>query len=140
MDNEKYMDIEAFLNPSQMGETRVVISEKYKDKSGKPVEWVLKAVPVPVANEIRKKNTKFDGGRRVYVDTEKVNAELAVASLIYPDLKDARIQEAYGTYGEIDTLYAMLNDGECSKLIQEALKVNGYGKSLEETVKEIKNS
>ena len=57
MDN--YTDIEAFLNPVQEEEVKIAISDRFKNKDGETVKWVLKAVPTPVANAIRKKYTKI---------------------------------------------------------------------------------
>lgn len=135
----RYMDIEAFLNPVQAEETEVVISDRFKDSEGNPVPWVLKAAPIKEINKLRKKNTKTDKDGNVFVDTTQLNTEIAVASIVFPDLKDVRLQERYHTVGEVETLYAMLNDGECTELIKKALAVNGYGKSLNKTVKEVKN-
>lgn len=137
MDN--YTDIEAFLNPVQEEEVKIAISDRFKNKDGETVKWVLKAVPTPVANAIRKKYTKIDNKGRTVIDGVKINTELAAVTVVYPNLKDERLQNAYGTCGELDTLYAMLRDGEVSRLVKEALKVNGYGKSLEEAVEEVKN-
>ena len=137
MDN--YTDIEAFLNPVQEEEVKIAISDRFKNKDGETVKWVLKAVPTPVANAIRKKYTKIDNKGRTTIDGTKINTELAAVTVVYPNLKDEILQNAYGTCGELDTLYAMLRDGEGSRLVKEALKVNGYGKSLEEAVEEVKN-
>lgn len=137
MDN--YTDIEAFLNPVQEEEVKIAISDRFKNKDGETVKWVLKAVPTPVANAIRKKYTKIDNKGRTTIDGTKINTELAAVTVVYPNLKDERLQNVYSTCGELYTLYAMLRDGEVSRLVKEALKVNGYGKSLEEAVEEVKN-
>ena len=82
MNMDNYTDIEAFLNPIQEEEVKIAISDRFKNKDGKTVKWVLKAVPTPVASGIRKKYTKIDNKGRVTIDNERLNAELAAVTVV----------------------------------------------------------
>ena len=63
-------------------------------------------------------------------------------STVYPDLKNAELQDSYGVMGEEELIVEMLdNDGEYQSYVAKCLEVSGYNQDEEnELVEEAKNS
>ncbi|MCJ0199628.1 phage portal protein, partial [Clostridioides difficile] len=66
-------------------------------------------------------------------------AELCVASTVFPDLKDAELQNSYGVMGEAQLLKTMLTAGEYVNYTVKVNEVNGFDTSFEDKVEEAKN-
>ena len=54
---------------------------------------------------------------------------LCEESVLYPDLKNAALQDSYGVMGGAALLKAMLNGGEYVFLVRQVEEVNGFGQS-----------
>ncbi|GIQ63638.1 hypothetical protein PACILC2_22060 [Paenibacillus cisolokensis] len=77
-----------------------VVSERFKDESGKPIPWKIRTLSEAENEEIRKASTQYvkgKGGQRVPETKPEIYlAKVAVASVVFPDLKDADLQNLMG--------------------------------------------
>lgn len=120
-----------------------VVSERFRDESGKPIPWKLRTLTEAENEELRKAATQYvkaKGGQRVpEVKPEVYLAKIAAASVVYPDLKDAELQKSYGVVGAEELLKKMLLAGEYATLIQKAQEINGFDRDINTAIEEIKN-
>lgn len=141
MSDIKNMSLNGFFKSKakQVDDVRVVVSERFTDKEGKPLEWVLHPISTKLVEEITKNNTvtKIVNGKRVKeTNEENLNADLLEKVVLFPQLNDAKLQDSYGVTNVNDLLGAMLYPGETQVLIQ-ALEDVMSGKN--NTVSELKN-
>lgn len=120
-----------------------VVSPRFKDSEGKPIPWKLRTLTEAENEEIRKASTqmvKGKGGARIPETKPEVYlSKIAVASVVFPDLKDAELQRSYGVIGAEDLLKKMLLAGEYAALIQKVQEINGFDRDINELVDEVKN-
>ncbi len=137
-------DLQAFFaqNTDSSITEEVVVSERFKDKEGKPIPWVLRNLTEAENEEHRKaatKRVKGKGGAQTETDTNDYMAKLAVASVVFPDLKNAELQKSYGVMGGEDLLRRMLLPGEYARLLQKIQEINGFDQAMEDLIEEVKN-
>ncbi|MEC0232272.1 phage tail assembly chaperone [Paenibacillus alba] len=138
-------DISAFLAGNVSTETTedVIVSERFKGKDGKPVAWVLRSITEEENDAIRKaatKRSKGKGGQQVTeIDQTEYLSRMAVASVSFPNLKDAELQKSYGVLGAETLIRKMLLAGEYANLILKVQEINGFDKDINELVEEAKN-
>lgn len=119
-------------------EKEITIGGKLKKMKFKPIGAV-------VGDELRKKCRKVSilkGQKISETDQDKYMANLIIETTIYPDLKNAELQQAWGVMGAEELLKAMkakMNDGEYSEWSSIVSEVNGYDKGLQELMEEAKN-
>ena len=122
---------------------KYVASKRFVEK-GKPVEWQIKAISSELDEAIRKDCTKrvpIVGKRGQYnqeVDTDKYIGKMCAACTVFPNLKDAALQDHYGVKSDDDLLKKMLRPGEYTEYKAKVMEVNGYDMSMEELVDEAK--
>ncbi|MGG1598032.1 phage tail assembly chaperone [Paenibacillus naphthalenovorans] len=120
-----------------------VVSERFKDESGKPIPWKIRTLSEAENEEIRKASTQYvkgKGGQRVPETKPEIYlAKVAVASVVFPDLKDADLQKSYGVIGAEELLKKMLLAGEYATLIQKVQEINGFERDINDLVDEVKN-
>ncbi len=134
------MSLKAFLNPIAPRNERVVISKRFTENNV-AVSWELRPILQDENEAIMKKHTKTDRktgaenlNRTAYI------AELTAAAVVYPDLKDAELQKAYGVLGEGELLKKMLMVGEYAVLIQKVQELSGLDTDPNDLVAEVKNA
>lgn len=122
---------------------KYVASKRYAEK-GKPVEWQIKAISSELDEAIRKDCTKrvpIAGKRGQYnqeVDTDKYIGKMCAACTVFPNLKDAALQDHFGVKTDDELLKKMLRPGEYTEYKAKVMEVNGYDMSMEELVDEAK--
>ena len=79
------------------------------------------------------------GSVTVETDTDKMMCLMASMFTVYPDLKNAELQNSYGVYGECELLEVMLSAGELLTFEQKINEINGFDVSFEDKVDEAKN-
>lgn len=85
----------------------------------------------------RNKPGKNGKQERVF-DGVKYSRELAVASIVHPDLNDKELQESYGTLGA-DNLYSkMFYLGEANKILEKITEISETSNSMDEEIEEAK--
>ena len=87
-----------------------------------------------------RKHTKRDKKTKqeIFNRTSYTN-DLVASAVVYPDLKNAELQNAYGVLGEVELLQKMLIMGEFMKLSEEVQKISGLDIEDEDQVEAIKN-
>ncbi|WP_438448190.1 phage tail assembly chaperone [Gorillibacterium sp. sgz5001074] len=120
-----------------------VVSDRFRDKEGKPIPWELRSLTEEENEELRKASTKrvrVKGGQYMNeTNQDEYIYRIASACVVYPNLKDAALQSSYGVIGAEALLKKMLRPGECTALIQKIQELNGFDKSMNELMDEVKN-
>lgn len=137
-------DLSVFYAQNVSGLTEdLIVSERFKDKDGKPVPWKLRSMTEEENESIRKSATKRVQAKRGMAtqetDPTEYMVKLAVASVVYPNLKDAELQKSYGVMGSENLLRKMLLAGEYAALIEKIQELNAFDKNMNELVEEAKN-
>lgn len=138
----KNMSLNGFFksNAKSLPDLRVVVSERFTDENGSPIEWVLHPISTRRVEEITKRNTKTtikNGKKESTVNEENLNAELLEAVVLYPSLNDAELQDSYGVSSANELLGAMLYPGE-TKVLTNALQEVMAGSKAND-IDELKN-
>ena len=121
----------------------IPVSESFKDEEGNTVLWEVRQLTNEEMKFIKKQCVKQvkdkRGGVSVETDSDKMVGLMAATSTVYPDLKNADLQNSYGVYGEVALLEAMLSAGELLAYEQEVNRINGFDVSFDDKVEEAKN-
>ena len=117
----KNMSLNGFFksNAKSLPDVKVVVSERFTNEDGSPIEWVLHPISTKKVEEITKRNTKTtikNGKKESIVNEENLNAELLEAVVLYPSLNDAELQDSYGVSSANELLSVMLYPGETQVL------------------------
>lgn len=133
-------DFSMFLkeNAKPVEEVEIVVSDRFVDADGNPVKWRVKPVSSRDDNRIKEECMKFKGKERGF-DTAKYQVKICAAGVVFPDLKNAALQDSYGVRGEEELLLELLPiAGEFNGLFN---KINDLSspESLDELVDEAKN-
>jgi hypothetical protein len=131
--------LKAFLNPVKIENKEVVISNRFVE-DGKPVPFVIRPISEKENAQLIKKYTKTDkktGQERL--DRTEYSHALVASAVIFPDLKNAELQNAYGVLGETSLLGVMLNIGEFATLSQAVTELSGLDGDINEDIEEVKN-
>jgi hypothetical protein len=138
-------DLSAFYMQNSVVETTedFVVSPRFKGKDGKAIPWKLRSITEAENQEIRKaatKRTKAKYGQYTSeTDPNEYVAKLVTATVVYPNLKDAALQETYGVKGAEALVRKMLLPGEFTKLTDQVQSLNGFDQDINELVEEVKN-
>lgn len=123
---------------SAYDEKKVVISDRFKDEEGNPIEWILRPLsPDSLLNASESATVKV--GKSVDFKTSSYFKGIVTKSVVYPNLNDAELQNSYGVMGAEQLLNIMLNAREFQKLQDECNKINGLDKSFDDLKDEVKN-
>ncbi|WDV47453.1 phage portal protein [Clostridiaceae bacterium M8S5] len=138
------MSLNAFFaeNVEQPKTIKRVISSRFKDDKGNPIEWEFVPVGEKRSKQLRKEATKeVRVKKNLYkdqTDYEQYLLKLAVETIKYPNLHDKALQDSYGVMGGESLLQEMLITGEYTQLVQIINEVNKFD-SEAELVEEAKN-
>ena len=139
-------DFSAFMaqNAIQTTNQSYIASERFIDKNGKPIAWELRVVPNKEIEEITRASKKKEflpksRDYKVVTDTELFSCSLVCASVVYPDLNDAALQESYKVIGAEELVKAMLTPGEYTDLISAVSEVCGFQADMKDKIKQAKN-
>lgn len=122
-----------------------IVSKRFKDESGNPIPWEFGAISGDEDAALRKSCTKrkpVPGKKNVYMpetDFELYALKAAVATIKFPDLNNAELQNSYGVMGAEELLQKMLMPGELIEVKKIAQTVNGFDVGMDELVEEAKN-
>lgn len=141
------MSFEAFMKRNKITKPNVkyAATKSLVDENGKPLEWEIKALSTKEAEKIRESCTvdvPFKGKPGMYrpkLNTNLYTAKMVVASIVYPDLYDAALQNSYGVTTPEDLIKEMVdNPAEYMDLSTFVQEYNGF-ETLQEKVDEAKN-
>ena len=138
----KNMSLNGFFksNAKSLPDVKVVVSERFTNEDGAPIEWVLHPISTKLVEEITKRNTKTtikNGKKESVVNEENLNAELLEAVVLYPSLNDAELQDSYGVSSANELLSVMLYPGETQVLTNALQEVMAGTKAND--IDELKN-
>lgn len=160
MINDIELLLEATLEPAQ--HERLVATKRWKDREGNPIEWEIAPVSEDTIKKLRLEATRiaqrsYNANSKAFkgnADMESVetvvaqanqihifNELLAVESTVFPDLKNARLQDKFGVYEPVALLKGILSvGGEFMEYIKQTSTINGFlEKEYEEVHEEAKN-
>lgn len=113
---------------------------------GKPLEWEIKALSTKENDNIRDDcmieiPIKGKPGQfRYKMNTSRYIAKMICASVVYPDLMNAELQDSYGVKTPEELLMEMVDDpGEYNDFAAFIQNFNGFDTSMEEKVEDAKN-
>ena len=143
---EQVRDLSFFMaeNAAEAPEEEVIVTKRYKDKKGKVIPFIMKAIPTERIEELEKECTipQFHKGRKISetVDTARFYARIAIETTIYPDLKSDQLRKSYKTEDPVEVAKRLLSiGGEYSGWIEASNRVNGFDDELEDLEEEAKN-
>lgn len=132
-------------NKKQKENGRYAPTKSLLDEKGNPLEWEFKHITSKENDKIRDACTvevPVTGKPNMYrpkLKTAQYIRDMITASVIYPDLYDAELQDSYGVKTPEDLLYAMVDDpGEYSDLAAFVQRFQGFDTSFEDKVEEAK--
>lgn len=136
---------DAFLKTNKIEKSNefIPVSQAFQDKDGNAILWEVRQLTNEEMKYIKKSCVKQvrdkKGNVSMETDTDKMLGLMAATSTVYPDLKNAELQNSYGVMGEVALLEAMLSAGELLAYEQEVNRINGFDVSFEDKVEEAKN-
>lgn len=133
-------DLYAFLHPTPIDHEKVVVSERFKGKDGKPVAWEIKAVMQDESDMLRKEFTKTSKKGEKIFDSVGYGRAIIARAVVYPDLNSAELQNHYGVLGADKLPSVMLSSGEYATLSNAVLRLSNLDDDLNEDVEEAKNA
>ena len=120
-------------------------SADFTDENGKAALWELRAVTTAENDRIRDDcmkeiKDKKSATVRYKLDQSLYMARLACASVVFPNLNDAALQDSYGVKTPEALLKEMLDDaGEYSSLLAKVSELSGFNHDFRGEVDEAKN-
>ena len=145
MSEIKTRTFDAFLKTNKIVKENeeIPVSESFKDENGDTILWEVRPLTNEEMKYIKKTCVKQikdkRGGVSLETDTDKMMCLMAATSTVYPDLKNAELQNSYGVMGECALLEAMLSAGELLAYEQKINSINGFDVSFDDKVEEAKN-
>lgn len=131
-------------NAARIENKKIVVSNRFKDENGNPIEWEIRALTNEENDELQRRamvNVPVAGQRGMFtreLDNVKYSAMLLAASVVYPDLNDAELQDSYGVKTPEALINRMLYMREATMLAQEIAKLSNF-ENLADAVTEAKN-
>ena len=117
---------------------KMIVSTAFAHEDGTPALWELKPVSASEDEALRLSCVKRVKGS-FELDTNMYAAKLAAATVVFPDLNDASLQDSYGVMGSDRLLKEMLKAGEYQRLLKKVKEINGFGEVTSELIDEAKN-
>ena len=116
------------------------------DEKGNPLEWEIKHLTTRESDDIRESCTievPVKGKPNMFrqkVLSSKFGAKMLAASIVFPDLYNAELQDSYGVSTPEELVREMIDDpGEYNKFLAFVQEFNGFDSSMEDKVEEAKN-
>lgn len=121
------------------------VTESLKDENGEPLLWVIRPITTDETMGLTKECTKVVKSKNNKDFVEELDnvayaLKLACVSIVEPNLNDKELQDSYGVMTPEELLKAMIDSpNEYQKLFSFIEEFNGFKKSYDEKVEEIKN-
>lgn len=135
----------AFMKKNAVKYTAVeaVISDRFQE-NGTAIPWKIKVLSQKEMDAITKGCTRRiidekTGQERYETDKDSLSRELLENCVIYPNLKDAALQDSYGVMGASALAEVMLLPGEYTKLINCIMQAQGVDTGMAKDIKILKN-
>lgn len=117
-------------NVEKIENKKVVVSERIKDENGNPIEWEVRAITEDENEDLQRRafvNIPVTGQRGAFtreLDQVKYTGMMLAASVVYPDLNDAELQDSYGVKTPEALLKKMLIPAEMGVLAEAVASFN----------------
>lgn len=134
----------AFLaeNVEKIPNKKVVVSPRFKDGKGNPIEWEIKAISCTENEDLQRQamvSRKQPNGQVTReLDSIKYLALLVAESVVFPDLLNAKLQDSYGVKTPTELIKKMLYPREFNSLA-EIVTAFSQVDNLADKVEEAKN-
>ena len=131
-------------NVEKIENHKIVVSKRFKDENGNPLEWEIRAITSDENEELQRKATvqiPVVGQRGAYtrdMDRYKYASLLCAASVVYPDLNNAELQDSYSVKSPEALLKKMLYPAEIGVLMNEINELSDL-ENISDAVTEAKN-
>lgn len=133
-------------NKIQKENTTYPATKSLLDEKGNPLLWTIRPLTTKENEEIRDSCT-YDvpvvGKPNVYrpkINTSEYMVKMMCASIVFPNMYDAELQDSYGVKTPEELLKEMVNDpGEFNDFSMFINNFNGFNKSMNDKVEEAKN-
>ena len=135
-------NLECFLKRSEAiaDNIKFVVDEDIKDEEGNPIEWELRRIKAKEADEAQNEAFKVDIEKQdIQFNQSILRNKIMAKSVVYPDLNNAELQDAFGVRTPEDLLGSMLGLGAFDRLEKKVNIINGYGKTFNDLKEEAKN-
>lgn len=140
------MNLQAFLNKDKRDRKNQIIefvaSQEFKDEEGKIEPFKIKPIGFGQFSALREQHSKTEiQNKRLIKKTDEgaVTLALCTRSVVYPDLKNAELQDFYGVMSETELIDAMLDITEIEALSNEIMKISGLNRDINGVKEEAKN-
>ncbi len=142
-------EFERFMKQNKAANTDVEIpvTESLTDENGQPLLWKVRHLSTDEVERIRKECTyekqvtgKYNQVAEMF-NEELFSEKIMCEAIVYPDLRNAELQDSYGVTDPGSLLRAMVDKpGEYLRLQNEITTMNGFGESFDEKATKVKNS
>lgn len=131
-------------NAKKVDNIKFVLTDRFIDpETEQPYEWEMRPLGAQEEVALRKEcsiTTKDRKGRTTReVDQDKYVAKAVARTVVFPDLRNAELQNSYGVMGEAPLLQEMLLSAEQTRLLLRFNELNGYDKAMDELADEAKD-
>lgn len=111
------------------------------ERFDEPIE--LRALSSGEADKINERcfvNKPGIKGRQERVfDVVAYNRGISTASIVYPDLNDAELQESYGVRGAENLYSELFLLGEAAQILEKVTEISGIDTNINDDIEEAKN-
>ncbi len=115
-------------------------SSSLQDEDGNRLEWEIRHIGTDEDERIREECLREARGRGVRVDYNLYLKKLAAASVVFPPLYNAALQDSYGVRSPEELIVELIdNPGEYQEFLRFVQKINGFDISIEEKAERAKN-
>ena len=140
-------DLSRFLKKNKKTKENLKISATttLTDENGKPLLWEVRPLTTKEDNALREdctvdvQVTGKPGMFRPKFNANRYLAKMAAACVVYPNLNDVSLQNAYGAMSGDVLLKTMLKPGEYAAYLRKVQEFNGFSETMGELVDEAKN-
>ena len=141
-------NLELFMkgNKKQKSNTFYPVTKSLTDENGKPLEWEIRPITTKEDEQIRDlctKEVQVPGKRnqyRIKIDANLYMIKQLAASVVSPNLYDAKLQDSYGVKTPEDLLREMVDDPtEFAEFASFVREFNGFDETINDAVEEAKN-
>ena len=101
--------------------------------------FVIRPLEQEVCDKVQRTCVKTDKKGNSEFDRFKYVDEITAAAVVFPDLKNADLQKAYGVLGEVKLLKKMLYTNEYNALVEAVQDLSGMEDDFDDLKNDAKN-
>lgn len=131
--------LSAFLNPVKVENKKVVISNRFLDENKEPIPFEIRPITQDENKRLINKHTKRDKKGIEIFNRGEYLAELTASAVVFPDLNNAELQQAYKCLGATTLIQKMLLVGEFAELANQVQILSGLDEDINSDIEEAKN-